>query len=190
MEVRNEMRADFNLRKFFEILDRGKIIIILITVLSTITAAVYSVYFVKPAYQSYVSILFTGNNSRDTMVIFSDLIKSNNFAKTVSDNLDGSISYDKIHSAITTKYESTPILYIYANGESPQEAYDIANTIPKSAEMFLKSYIPSYAVEIIDKAEIDYKPINNNIYANTAIGFLTGLIVSVCLLVLASYFRN
>lgn len=189
--MQNEVRTDFNLRLFLKILKKGKIFIIIITLLSTIAAALYSMYFVKPVYQSYVSILFTGNNNEDTMAIFADLTKSNKFAKTVSDNLNGSISYTEIQKSIKPDYKNTPILHIYAYGGSPQKAYDIANAISQSFEVFLKSYMPpNNKVEVIDKAEIYYNPINNSIYTNLVVGFLVGFIVSTCLVILAYYIKD
>ena len=174
-------------------------LLIVITLLCTFVAGIYSFYVVKPTYQTDMSIIIgdidpAGTNNLENITIFKQLLKtymaiasSNSVALDASSKL-GNLDTKALSKGITiTLQTDTQIIGIKALASSPKQAYDNINAITDSFIAEGKKIYPSVSIAALDMAVLPSKPVKPNKQLNIVIGFFIGLMASVGIAFILEY---
>lgn len=188
-----------DLRDLFAIIQKRLSLIITITLLCTLAAAIFSFFIIKPTYQTDTSIVIgkiteVNQSNLADVTMYQQLVKtyaaiasSNTVAQDASTKL-GNIDVKTLTDSITvTPQADTQIIGIKALGKSPKQAYDNINAISDSFIAQAKKIYPTGSVAIMDKAVLPDKPVKPNKKLNIAISFFIGLMASVGLVFVLEY---
>ena len=194
-----EEEITLNLRDLYTIIRKRLGLIITITLLCTLGGGLFSVFVVKPTYQTDMSIVIgkvdpaVSSNLND-ITIYQQLVKtyaaiaaSNSVALAASAKL-GNIDAKTLISSITiTSQTDTQIIGIKALAGSPKNAYDNINAVTDAFIAEAMKIYPSGSLAVMDEAVLPSTPIKPNKKLNIAIAFFIGLIVSIGLVFILEY---
>ncbi|MBU3155551.1 YveK family protein [Clostridium estertheticum] len=183
-------------KEFINVLKRGKWIILLVTILATLTAALFSYYSMKsskPMYQTITSVVI-GNkedivNAKSLIPTFEQIANSSTISKNASLLLKGSVSDLKLRKSYdVTVSADAPILTITASGESQKQSLAIANAVITSYSKEVKRIYPSQSMKIMENSgQSDL--INNKFKSmNVTLAFLLGLFLSIFIVTFIGFF--
>lgn len=188
-----------DLRDLFEIIRKRFVLIITITLLCTLAAAIFSFFVIKPTYQTDTSLVIgkiaeTDKSSLSDVTMYQQLVKtyaaiasSNSVAQDASNKL-GNIDVKTLTNSITvTPQASTQILDIKALAGSPKQAYDNITAVTDSFIAQAMKIYPTGSIAVMDKAVLPDKPVKPNKKLNIAIAFFIGLMASVGLVFVLEY---
>jgi len=182
-------------------------IIILVTLVVVLAGAVYSMFFVKPEYESTTTLVLTGtansnsaqsdggetitqndlNLNSKLVATYREIIKSKTVLNDVIDTLDLEYSYSGLKNMISVAtVANTEMISITVRAEKSNEAADIANELANKFSGQIKEIYNIDNISVIDKAEPNNVPININITKQVIIYLLIGLVVS-CGIVFVMY---
>ena len=176
----------------------GLIIIIMSAV--GILGCIYTLFIQKPMYNSYTTVILSGNSSssitqtdvtlnKNLISTYAEIVKSGRVLNQVIKELNLDISYELLSSEISvTSLNNTEIIKITVNNESPDMAMKIANS---TASVFTKEISSLYKmdnVSILDYATINESPYNINIPKQLIIYILAGLVISLGTVFMIFYF--
>ena len=186
-----------DLKQVLTILRKRIVIIVLIPLLSTISIAIISHYFIVPIYEAvstlYIINIETNNEdlvTYDEILInqylvkdYRELIKSKIITRTAIEELNiSNLTPGKLSDRLTVSSRNdTRILEITVQDRNPERAAKLTNKIcevfiSKSEEITNLSNI-----RVIDVAEVPSKPIKPNILLNIAFALLISIIVDLLL---------
>ncbi|MGH4052352.1 MAG: YveK family protein [Clostridium sp.] len=183
-------------KEFINVIKRGKVAILLITMLLTLAAISFSYYSMKSSkvsYETKTSVILGKKEdiakSADTNTTYEDIASSSTIPKKVSTALKGAITAKDVESMYEiTVSADAPILTITANGESQKEANDIAKAVSSS---FAKEVVRIYPTESIKIMEDTVQSgIQNSTFKiiNVILAFLLGLFLSVFIVTFIGFF--
>jgi len=196
-----------DLKDRFLVLRKRVTLIILITIISTLTSAVFSYFVVEPKYKTELSVIIgksellennTGNNLENVMV-YQSLVKTYAKLTTSRSVLEDVIKKLKLKSIsqselqkmiVVTPDEDTQFLTITVTSKDPKEAMDIANQAAKSLKEVGVKVNKVDIVKFLEEAQLPTKPISPKPIRNIAIAFLIGIIFSGGLAFLLEYLDN
>jgi capsular polysaccharide biosynthesis protein len=194
--MEEEMTLD--LRDFFKVIRKRLLLIFAITLLVTVSAAIVSFFVIKPTYQTDTSIIIGKISEANTdnysdVMMYQQLVKtyaaiasSNTVAQDVSSKLN--IDVKTLSQSITvTPQADTQIIDIKVLNGSPQQAYNIINSVSDSFMAQAKKIYPTGSITVLDKAVLPDKPVKPNKKLNIAIAFFVGLMASVGLVFILEY---
>lgn len=203
--VRAVMENTIDIRELFLIIKKRLWLIILITLITTIIAGIFSFYILQPVYQAnttlyvgkninvegsmgYQDVLMSGQLVKD----YRELAKSRLVANIVIDELNlRDISAEEITDMLGVNLKSdTRIIEITAQHTDPELAKQVAN---KVADVFKRKSVELIEVDnvqVIDVAETPVDPIKPNKKTNVAIGFVLGLMLGLGLVFMIEYLDN
>ncbi len=176
----------------------GLIIIIMSAV--GILGCIYTLFIQKPMYNSYTTVILSGNSSssitqtdvtlnKNLISTYAEIVKSGRVLNQVIKELNLDISYELLSSEISvTSLNNTEIIKITVNNESADMAMKIANS---TASVFTKEISSLYKmdnVSILDYATINESPYNINILKQLIIYILAGLVISLGTVFMIFYF--
>lgn len=198
---------EINLKELFEYFVSKLPIIVIAALLTTLVGIAYGLWFQKPMYNSYTTIVLTrtDNNSTTTdgtgitqsdillnqnlVSTYREIIKSKRILNQVINNLDLNISTDELEKNISvTSEKDTEVIKISVNNSNPTDAKDIANEIER---VFSNEIISIYNIKnitIIDYAEEDTTPYNINVPKQIILAFLIGFILACAVIFVTFYF--
>lgn len=198
---------EINLKELFEYFVSKLPIIVIAALLTTLVGIAYGLWFQKPMYNSYTTIVLTrtDNNSTTTdgtgitqsdillnqnlVSTYREIIKSKRILNQVINNLDLNISTDELEKNISvTSEKDTEVIKISVNSSNPTDAKDIANEIER---VFSNEIISIYNIKnitIIDYAEEDTTPYNINVPKQIILAFLIGFILACAVIFVTFYF--
>ena len=198
---------EINLKELFEYFVSKLPIIVIAALLTTLVGIAYGLWFQKPMYNSYTTIVLTrtDNNSTTTdgtgitqsdillnqnlVSTYREIIKSKRILNQVINNLDLNISTDELEKNIrVTSEKDTEVIKISVNSSNPTDAKDIANEIER---VFSNEIISIYNIKnitIIDYAEEDTTPYNINVPKQIILAFLIGFILACAVIFVTFYF--
>ena len=198
---------ELDLKELFQIFWNKKIQIILIVAIFMVIGVIYSIGFVTPMYESYITLLLVKGESEGTqqtttsdsitttdltlnsklVSTYRELIRSKDVLRQVISNLNINVNEDDIRNNITvTSVEETELIEITVQNEDPTYAAKIANEI---AKVFTEKVAEIYKinnVHIIDEAEIENTPSNINHVKDVVIFTAIGLIIAVMYVLIAN----
>lgn len=132
------------------------------------------------------------NASKSLVTTHIAVLKSNTVMKEASKRLTAKyrregkldkyarlIEPERIAKSFTmSSVDDTEVLKITARTVSPEVTADICNTIADIAPDFLIRVVGAGSVEVIDAAEVDYKPVEPNVQKVTLLGIMLGFLAS------------
>ena len=198
---------EINLKELFEYFVSKLPIIVIAALLTTLVGIAYGLWFQKPMYNSYTTIVLTRTDNDSTTTdgtgitqsdvllnqnlvsTYREIIKSKRILNQVINNLDLSISTDELEKNISvTSEKDTEVIKISVNSSNPTDAKDIANEIER---VFSNEIISIYNIKnitIIDYAEEDTTPYNINVPKQIILAFLIGFILACAVIFVTFYF--
>lgn len=201
---------EINIKDLFEFFISKIRIIILVTIVAVLIGAVYSLFFVEPAYEATTTLVLTGttqatgssNQTADGTTItqndlnlnaklvatYREIIKSKTVLKDVIATLDLDYTVGGLGSAISVSTVSdTEMISIKVKTNDPKECALIANELANKFSEQIKEIYNIENIAIIDKAEDQTAPVNVNIAKQIIIYALIGFVIS-CAIVFALFY--
>lgn len=202
-----EDNEEIDLKKCFELLWKGKSLILLITLIAILMGFIYTMYILKPKYTAYTKLIMVQTSSnRDssqgvtsTDVTLNDkliptyqtLATTNSVVREVIGNLNLDVKEDELKKEISvTTEKSTQVIKISVTDDDPEMATNIANEL---SNVFSKKVSEIYKIDninIVDKAEIPNEPSNINHNRDILLFGLVGFVISVIGVLLKNLFDN
>ncbi len=195
---------EIDLKRLMGVLLRKKWIIAGMSVLCALVTFVFTFYFVTPTYES--SAVFYVNNSSislgDVGISQGDItarkglvssyiviLRSRTTLELVIDYADANMTTGQLNSMISAEaVDDTEIFQVTVTSEDPYEAERLANAIAVTLPKRITTIIESTSANIVDTAIVATSPSAPSYTKNTLLGFLVGLALSVCVIVLRVLF--
>lgn len=184
-------------------------IILLITIVFTFAASIYSYFVIKPEYQAKVKVFIGKEEGEDInpyysssdiamyqrlMKTYGEIITTRDSTKVALKNIglsdsDGNASRVKSGILISTS-EDTQIMDVSYTSNNKDEVLPILNSITKTFMQKSQELIPNGNVHIIESAREPKGAISPNKKLNILIGFMLGLMVSLGIIFLLDNLDN
>lgn len=182
----------FDMKRYKNIIKRGKWIIILITLLSTIAGVKLSINSGTVSYFTEETIIIGKEDdatyNQNLIKTYIEIAKSNSVAEKASANLNGVVSSEDIEDSITVSMQiNTAILKITTIAADKKQALDIINAVSESFMEESKRLYANGKVQIMDQAKEPQMVVSTFNIRTTAIAFLMGLITSMLIIVSLNY---
>nr|WP_263325061.1 Wzz/FepE/Etk N-terminal domain-containing protein [Neobacillus sp. Marseille-Q6967] len=183
------MEKEINIKRLFNIVKKRIWIVIVTTIISSTFAAIYSVYFTTPLYESSSRIIV--NAQPDLMNTLMVVIKEPTFLEHVINEEKLDRSPEELSQQITAgSIAGSSIVKISVVDTNPRIAANIADAV---ADVF-KNEIPKILgfsdIRIFSKAKVISNPINLNHEKKIVIGIMLGLIAGVGIIFLLDFLDN
>lgn len=192
-----------NLKEYFTIIYKRIWLIIILPILASLASAYMSFYVIKPTYEANTTMYVLNKKSGEQLNLgqsellggqllvkdYRELIKSRSITENVIEQLGiKDVKWDKFADKISVEAKNdTRVIEIKVENEDPEMAKNIAN---KLGDTFRASAIDLMGVDNVhtfDKAKTPSDPIKPRSYINIGIGFLTGFLFAVGLILLMEY---
>ena len=191
-------------------------IIVTITIVCTLIAAIISYFFIKPKYETSVKVFIgkktavehkgyqNSNNigyDSSEVSMYQNLMETYAQVITTRDSIglalksiglsDNQANVDGVLNGLSViASQGTQILNITYISTNKNEMVPIVNSLTKVFINQSKKLISNGNVEVIEAAQVPNKPISPNKTLNTIIGFIIGLILSLGIVFLVEYLDN
>ena len=194
---------EIDLKELFEFV-KGKIgLLLIITVSVCLVGCIYGLFFQKPLYKSYTTVVLAGSDSGSSASItqtelavnknlvdtYAQIVKSRRVLDQVIDELGLDTTYNVLSSQIdVTALNNTEIIKITVDDEDAKKARNVANV---TAKYFTKEVSDIYNmnnVTILDEAIEAKNPFNINVLKQVIIYFVVGLVLAFGILFVIFYF--
>ncbi len=205
--VRDDV-IEIDLKRIWQAIWRRAWLIAIAAILCASTFLLATVYLITPKYQS--SAMFYVNNSSfsvgDTSLSIDsgDITASKNLVQTyivilnsrsclsdVIDYADLDYSVGQLSDMISAApVNSTEVFKVVITGPDAHEAEKIANAIAYILPKKISDIVEGTSAKVVDYAIVATSPSSPNRTANTAIGFIVGVAISIAFVVLAEVFDN
>ena len=179
-----------------------------VLVISFIAAAVLTfsvtMAFITPKYESvgklYVSSQNTRQSSSEEAIAYNtlltsqrlvstymEILQSDSFLQTVSDDIGGKYTYNQIKSMLSlSALNQTEIMQVSVRCKNPYDAYRIAASVIQNSLGEIERVVDGGSVRVIDNAFVPSSPVSPDIKKNTLIGGLAGIVISAAVIFLMS----
>lgn len=199
------MEETIDLKNYFQIIKKRKLIIVLITFVSVAISVILSFFILSEVYEANTTIIVNSGKSSNTQVItgdqmnvsqklaitYGEIIKSKSVINRVNEKLGLSTEYQKLANEITVlPVKDTQIISISVQDTNPKRAQDIANAIPEEFIKESKRITKENNIKVIDKATLPKDSIKPNKIMNMTISLALGIIVSLFVIFLLEYMDN
>lgn len=195
---------EISLKMLFDWIMKGLVFIVIVTLLTSVGAFVYTKYFVAPTYSAEVKFCAdseeTGINGlayyKTLAPQYVELLNVNEFYKMVADELlstkQKSYEPEKIRRMVSFSgvVEDTSVFYARVSANSAQEAYDVACAVAAAAPDRIFELKSEETLMIASMPTLPSSPSAPNIRNNTIYGFLAGLMLSMFLVVIKELLDN
>ncbi|SHJ61529.1 Capsular polysaccharide biosynthesis protein [Clostridium cavendishii DSM 21758] len=195
------------IKEYFKILNKRKLMVIAITLSCALLSAVVSYFVIKPVYKSEIKVAIDANTASDKtekkqdyqdVIMYQKLVKSySKYAtsrvviKDVIKELNLSLTEDELINMISVAPEGdTEFLAISVKSKDKYEVSKITDQLALSLKNVTKKIKNADNVQLIDAATVPAKPDSPKPALNIAIAFVIGLMLSVGLVFLLEYLDN
>lgn len=193
---------ELTLRDVGEIIKKGWIIILALTVAGVVLGYGVSAYLIQKEYQASAMMIVssTAQNQDETVAAmtlsdynlnaklvssYSVLSKSDRVLSQVRDKLGINTDLESLSNKIeVTSKQDTDIISLAVTDTSPQLAQSIANTLVDVFKNEVTVIMKMDNVQVIDYAALPGRPVSPDSMVNTLIGGLIGLVASLIVSVL------
>lgn len=170
-----------------------KIIILAVSLLLTALSVVYSIFIVKPMYQSTTKI-FTVNNNNDKKALtvqdfqlgnslvkdYQEIILSKDVLNTVISKENLNVTPDSLANQISVAApKETRIIAITVSNTDPNKAKQLADTVREVSSNKIKEITKIQDITTIEEAQVPTIPFSPNIKKNALVAFAVGFILSI-----------
>ena len=172
------MEETIDLREYFFILKKKIWLIIASALICGLISGLISFFVLKPVYQANTSLIVNKevenqvtqmtttddlNYVQKLAVTYGEIIKSRTVITSTIEKLKLDMTYEELSEAISvTNVDSTQIIKISVQHNSPLIATKICNTIPEIFSKEVQRVVKASGVEVIDKAIVPENPIKPN----------------------------
>ena len=168
-------------------------LILIITLMTTIAAALISIFLINPTYEASTKIFIGKEDAKDQnynqndVNMFQRLMKTYSATITTKDLVgralkESNIDLDTAMVLKTLTVETVPdtqILKIKYEGRDPIEAKKIIENVTKEFITISKELVPNGNIKIIEAVEVPSAAASPNIPKNVVIAFALGLIIGI-----------
>ena len=171
-------------------------LIIVLTLLITMFAGIFTFFFVEPEYRSTVAV-FISDERKDAAAsetindinmyqklvdTYAEIAKSRTVAEDVIKNLGEEMTVGELQSMISTSPKgNTQFLNLSVTSTDRELSYKMANQMARSLKVVSRELRGADIVQILDPANVPMSPSSPNVQLNLAIGFVLGMMISVFL---------
>jgi capsular polysaccharide biosynthesis protein len=171
-------------------------LIIVLTLLVTMFAGIFTFFFVEPEYRSTVAV-FISDERKDAAAsetindinmyqklvdTYAEIAKSRTVAEDVIKNLGEEMTVGELQSMISTSPKgNTQFLNLSVTSTDRELAYKMANQMARSLKVVSRELRGADIVQILDPANVPMGPSSPNVQLNLVIGFVLGMMISVFL---------
>jgi capsular polysaccharide biosynthesis protein len=185
---------------------KGKWWIILIAaVITTAGAFFYSIFFIKPVYESNALLYIGKNIENDSSIAYNDLLVGerlvNDYREIVKSRriTEMAIARLELENVSSPEFaqklniqskKDTRLIEITAQDLNPEKAKNIVNTV---AEVFSEEIVKIMEIkniQIIDAAIVNVNPIKPNTKMNVAVALVLGIMIGIGLIFLIEFLDN
>ncbi|MDF2520154.1 MAG: hypothetical protein K0R84_782 [Clostridia bacterium] len=196
------MEESIDLKDIFIMLRKRLWVILLITIVATLAAAIISFWVLEPIYEANTTLYVGKNISSEGAMVYQDIQLSGQLVKDYRElaksRLVSNIVINELRLEDTTSAQisdmlevnlksDTRIIEITAQHTDPEFAKMVANKVADVFKRKAVELIEVDNVQVIDVAEVPEEPIKPNKLTNIAIGFILGFMVSLGLVFLIEY---
>lgn len=193
-KMNEEREFDIDLKKVFYMMRTKIVYIVLSTIFVSVLAGLYTHFFVRPVYQTSVSMCVYSSPNRisyDADYNPSDITAATNLVGTYMYVLTTDTVLDKVAADLdlgsgsniknyitASAVEETFAFKVTVKSTDPKTAVDIANAIAKIAPEEIAKAVKGGSISVLDTAKLPRTPVSPNTKKNILIGALTGFIAS------------
>jgi len=188
----------------FNILRKRWKMIISITLLATLIAAIVSFFIIAPKYEASTKVFIGKENTKDQnynssdiqmyqqlLKTYSEVIKTNDLVEKAIGTANLDITSGEVLKNLTvTPSANTQILEIKYISKDKILSKNVLDSVTTQFIKSSKDLIPNGNVKIIESVKIPDSPASPNKKMNIAIAFLIGLMISVGLAFLLEFMDN
>lgn len=171
-------------------------LIIVLTLLVTMFAGIFTFFFVEPEYRSTVAVFISDERKDDAasetindinmyqklVDTYAEIAKSRTVAEDVIKNLGEEMTVGELQSMISTSPKgNTQFLNLSVTSTDRELAYKMANQMARSLKVVSRELRGADIVQILDPANVPMGPSSPNVQLNLVIGFVLGMMISVFL---------
>ena len=203
---------EINIKDLFEFFLSKIKIVILATLMVVLVGAVYSLLFQEPVYESTTRLVLTGttqangnggnqtidgvgitqndlNLNSKLVATYREIIKSKTVLRDVINTLDLDYTVPELQDSISVSTVSdTEMISITVKSQKAEEASQIANELAARFSERIKEIYNIENISIIDKAEVQAKPVNVNILKQIILYAVIGVVLSLAIVFAMFYF--
>lgn len=198
----NMNEETIDLSTLWQIIRKKLGLIIIVTILITMTAGIFTFFFVEPEYRSTVAVFISDERSgtaaaetindinmyQKLVDTYAEIAKSRTVAEDVIANLELTMNVGEIQEMVTTSPKgNTQFLNLSVTSTDRELAYNMANQMARSLKAVSRELRGTDIVQILDPANVPAGPSSPNIKLNLAIGFVLGLMLSVFFVFLLTF---
>lgn len=186
---------NIDIKRFFQIIRKYLILIILVPLVFGIIGYIISSFFLNNIYQASTTLLVNSNKSSQEIInqsdvslskslvyTYAEIAKSNSIINTSLEDLN--IELQDIKQIKVYPLKDTQIIKIIIEAENPNIAVNFANSIASNFSKQIIRIAKVDSVEIIDLAESIPKKVFPNIYLNTIVSFIISMALIISIVIL------
>jgi len=196
---------EIDLRELFDIIRKRFVLIVIIVVLSVMTASVLSFFVLDKEYEASTSLIVGNSKSYSSsedaleynevmmyqklIKTFSEIAKSRMISEKVIDTLNLEYTVDSLRNKISiTSVGDTQMINIQVRDNDPKLAASIANEIATIFQHEVATIMKVENIEVIDAARVPTSPIKPKPFLNIAIALALSLMIGIGICFLLEYF--
>lgn len=197
-----EEMAELDLQELFRRLKKHFWLIVALTGLSTILAAVVSLYFITPVYESRVGVILISDNqelfsstevtsSKNLINTYLEIARTRSVAVAAAARIGSGITPAELMEQMSASSSGGDLIINLAIQDTdPARAASYVNAYGEAFVETAKDLIPRDNFSIMNNAEVPKSPVSPNVQLNVAIAFAAGLMASLALALLLEYLNN
>lgn len=179
-------------------------IVLISFIIGGVLAFSYTQFFISPVYVSKGTLYVnnkgipgmmpnveTNINANDLSVAlklvdtYTVILKSNRFMEIVSEKIDLPYTYNQLRDMVSLKgVNETEVLEVSVAAGNPEHAKMIAQAVLENSKAEIVRVVEAGSVKIVDDASTPISPSSPNKRANTLIGMILGIVISVGLMLI------
>ena len=190
---------EIDLKELFLFVKSKLGLLIIITAGVCLLGCVYGLFIQKPMYESYTTVILSGNEStitqsdiamnKNLVNTYAEIVKSRRVLDQVITELNSDLSYEQLMGKISvTAVNNTEIIRISVNDADAIIAKKIANSTAKHFTKEVTDLMGMDNVDILDEAIEAKSPYNINVIKQIIIYFMLGLVLAAGILFTIFYF--
>lgn len=193
-----------DLLEILNVIRQHILIIALVTVIAALAGFAVSKFVMVPKYESSALMIVntrqdaTANvtsdqiNSATKLVsTYSIIIKSDTVLQQVINNLGLNLTYSELKDRVTVSaVDDTQVMQITVLSDNPEWARQVCEQITLVSPDVILESVEAGSVKLISQASVNPNPVSPNVFRNTAMAGMLGLLLSVGVVVLRELLDN
>ncbi|WZL71505.1 Wzz/FepE/Etk N-terminal domain-containing protein [Clostridiaceae bacterium 35-E11] len=184
---------EVEVKEYFFILRKKARIIFLMTILSVTVSGIFSLFILKPTYQTFTTLMVGKLKGDERTIEYNDILLNQKLVMTygeiaksrvVSNEVIKNLGLDMTHKDLSKKVEvklvsDTQIFKIEVTDKDPEFAAALTNGIAQVFIEYIGEIMDIQNIQVIDQAEVAIEPVKPVPILNMTIAGGLGMMVSV-----------